>query len=197
MVAVIVVLGGWAFSSIRSAYTELTAYDENINGAWSQIRSVFQKRANLTQSLVETIEIHAEQKNDALEAVIQARRNATQQHFSHAGVLKDPELFQTFEQTQNQLSGALGRLSMSTEEYSDLKSDQALSRLQDELSEIERRITVEKRRFNQMVQDYNKEVGSFPTLIFARMFGFQPRPYFVPSQSAQEEPANAISTELD
>lgn len=196
VVAVIVVLGAWGFSSLRGAYNELTVYDKNINGAWSQLKSVFEKRANLALSLVETIETHAEQKNDAdaLKAVTQARHNATQQHLSHAGVLKDPELFRTFEQTQDQLSGALGRLSVSN---SELTSDQGLAHLQDELSAIEHRIKVEKRRFNQIVQDYNKEVASFPALIFARMFGFQPHPYFEPSQSPREKPENALSTEID
>ena len=86
---------------------------------------------------------------------------------------------------------------MWTEEYSELKSDHGLAQLQGELLEIERRITVEKRRFNQIVQDYNKEVASFPALTFARIFGFQPRPYFETSPSEQEKPEDALSTEID
>ena len=186
--AVLVVLGYIAYSTIKGTYNSLVTMDEEINGAWSQVQNVYQRRADLIPNLVETVKGYASHERETLEAVIQARANATRPQINAGDVLQNPQLFQQFEQAQGQLGTALSRLMLVIERYPDLKANANFIRLQDELAGTENRITVERMRFNDTVKGYNQKVRSFPTMIFAGMFGFQTRPYFQASEAAQEAP---------
>ncbi len=194
IVAVLLVLGFIAYKSVTGTYNSLVVLDEGINGAWSQVQNVYQRRSDLIPNLVSTVKGYASHEKETLEAVVQARASATRPQINAAGILQNPQLFQQFEQAQGQLSSALGRLMVVVEKYPDLKANVNFVRLQDELAGTENRITVERRRFNQTVQGYNQKVRTFPTLLFANMFGFQQRPYFEASPEAQTVPKVDFST---
>ncbi len=188
ILAVLVVIGIWAYSSITGTYNSLVTLDEGINGSWSQVQNVYQRRADLIPNLVETVKGYASHERETLEAVTQARASATRPEFNVSAEGLNPQLFQQFEQAQGQLSSALSRLLVTIERYPDLKANQNFVRLQDELAGTENRIAVERRRFNETVQGYNQKVRSFPTNILAGMFGFQQRPYFEASPGAEVAP---------
>jgi LemA protein len=188
VVIVLVILGVVVYSSFKNTYNSMVALDESVNGAWSQVQNVYQRRADLIPNLVQTVKGYAAHERETLEAVTQARANATRPEINAGEVLRNPQLFQQFEQAQGQLGAALSRLLVTIERYPDLKANQNFIRLQDELAGTENRITVERRRFNESVQTYNSTVRTFPTNIIAGIFGFQQRPYFEASQGAQEVP---------
>jgi len=188
ILAVLLIMGIWAYSSIKGTYNSLVVLDEGINGSWSQVQNVYQRRADLIPNLVETVKGYASHERETLLAVTQARASATRPEFNVGAGGLNPQLLQQFSQAQGQLSSALSRLLVTIEKYPDLKANQNFVRLQDELAGTENRITVERRRFNQTVQGYNQKVRTFPTSVLAGMFGFQQRPYFEASQEAQEAP---------
>lgn len=196
IMVVLVILGIMAYSSIKGTYNSLVASDEQINGDWSQVQNVYQRRADLIPNLVNVVKGARDFEKETLEAVVQARANATrpQININSPEILQNPQLFQQFQQAQNQLSSALSRLLVTIERYPDLKSNQNFIRLQDELAGTENRIAVERRRFNDSVKTYNQQVRSFPTNILAGMFGFQARAYFEASQEAQQPPQVDFST---
>jgi LemA protein len=185
---VLVILIIAVYSSFKGTYNELVAMDENVNGAWSQVQNVYQRRADLIPNLVETVKGYAAHERETLEAVVQARAKATQPQINAGEVLQNPQLFQQFEQAQGQLGAALSRLLVTIERYPDLKANQNFIRLQDEMANTENRISVERRRFNQAMQGYNQKVRTFPTNIIGGMFGFQQRPYFQATPDAQTAP---------
>ena len=176
------------FFTLKGTYNNLVTLDEGVNGAWSQVQNVYQRRADLIPNLVETVKGYAAHEKETLEAVVNARASATRPQINAAEVLKNPQLFQQFERAQGQLGAALGRLLVTIEKYPDLKANVNFIRLQDELSGTENRIAVERRRFNETVQNYNKDVRTFPNLLLAGMFGFEQRQYFQANTEAQEAP---------
>ncbi len=190
VVVVLVIIGFMVYSFFTRTYNSLVTLDETVNGAWAQVQNVYQRRADLIPNLVETVKGYASHERETLEAVIQARANATRPQLNVSGgeILQNPQLFQQFEQAQGQLGAALGRLMVVIEQYPDLKANVNFVRLQDELAGTENRITVERRRFNETVQQYNQTLRVFPTVMIAGMFGFQQRPYFQASEAAQEAP---------
>jgi LemA protein len=188
VVAVFILLIVLVYSSFKNTYNEMVALDENINGAWSQVQNVYQRRADLIPNLVNTVKGYADFERETLQAVIEARASATRPQINAGEVLQNPQLFQQFEQAQSSLGSALSRLLVTIERYPDLKANQNFIRLQDELANTENRISVERRRFNQAVQTYNQRVRTFPTNIIAGMFGFQQKPYFEATPEAQSAP---------
>ncbi len=188
VVIVLVILGFMTYSFVKNTYNTLVMLDEEVNNAWAQVQNVYQRRADLIPNLVEVVKGYASHERETLEAVIQARAAATRPQINAAQVLQNPQLFQKFEQAQGQLTAALGRLMVVIERYPELKANQNFIRLQDELAGTENRIAVERRRFNETVRNYNQKLRSFPTVLFAQMFGFQPRPYFQAAETAQEAP---------
>ncbi|MFQ5650310.1 MAG: LemA family protein [bacterium] len=194
IMAVLVILVIGAYASIKGTYNSLVSLDEGVNGAWSQVQNVYQRRADLIPNLVQTVKGYAAHEKETLEAVIQARASATRPQINAREVLQNPQLFRQFEQAQGQLTSALGRLMVVIERYPDLKANTNFIRLQDELAGTENRIAVERRRFNESVQGYNQTVRSFPTMIFAGVFGFQQRQYFEASPEAQQAPEVDFST---
>lgn len=178
------------YSSFKSTYNSLVSLDEQINATWAQVQNVYQRRADLIPNLVETVKGYASHERETLEAVVQARASATRPELKvdPQQLLQNPQLFQQFEQAQGQLTSALGRLMVVVERYPDLKANINFIRLQDELAGTENRIAVERRRYIEAVRNYNQRVRSFPTNLFAGMFGFEPKPTFEASSEAQEAP---------
>jgi LemA protein len=182
--AVIVVLAWKGCSS----YNGLVGLDEGVNQAWAQVQNQYQRRADLIPNLVETVKGAANFEKGTLEAVIQARANATRPEINAGNLLNNPQAFQQFQQAQDNLGAALGRLMVVVEKYPDLKANQNYLDLQTQLEGTENRISVERKRFNEVVQNYNSTRRVFPTNIFAGMFGFQQRPYFQATNEAQQVP---------
>lgn len=170
-----------------SQYNGLVKSQESVNGAWSQVENAYQRRMDLIPNLVATVKGVAEFEKETYTAVAEARSRAGQITISEE-VLNNPDLFKRFEQSQAQLSSALSRLLAVAENYPQLKANQNFLELQSQLEGTENRIAVERRRFNEVVQQYNTQVRRMPTSLIAGMFGFQQRPYFAAEPGAATAP---------
>ena len=169
------------------SYNELVQLEENVSSAWAQVESVYQRRSDLIPNLVETVKGYAAHESSTLEAVVQARANATSVRLP-ASAVSDPAQFAKFQESQTALSGALGRLLAVAENYPDLKANQNFLELQAQLEGTENRITVERMRFNQAAQLFNTKLRQFPTNILGGMFGFKTKEYFKADAAAQAAP---------
>ncbi len=181
LVAVVAVITG------IGTYNRLVGLDEQVKTAWAQVENVYQRRADLIPNLVSTVEGAADFERSTLTDVIEARSRATAVQLTPE-MLADPQAFARFEQAQNGLGSALSRLMVVIERYPELKANQNFIQLQDELAGTENRIAVERRRFNETAQQYNSTVRRFPTVFFARWFGFDERAYFQAAPGAEEAP---------
>lgn len=173
VIAVVALLGVW----LVSGYNSLVSMDEDVNGQWSQIETQLQRRSDLIPNLVNTVQGYADHEQSAIQAVSDARAKlGGAQSVSDKAAAND------------ELSGALSRLLMVSENYPNLKADQNFRALQDELAGTENRIAVSRRDYNQSVQSYNAKIRTFPTSVYAGLFGFHNRDYFKASEAAQNAP---------
>lgn len=194
VVVLLVLLIGFLLS-IKNTYNRLVMLDEQVKTQWAQVQTVLQRRMDLIPNLVETVKGYASFERQTLEAVIQARANATRPQLNADELLNNPQAMQQYLQAQNALSQALGRLLVVVERYPELRANENFIRLQDELAGTENRIAVERRRYNEAVRAYNQAIRRFPTVLFAGMLGFQPRPYFEAPAEAQEAPRVDFGTQ--
>lgn len=188
MIVILIVVAIGLFGFVKSSYNKFVVLDENINGAWAQVENQLQRRMDLIPNLVETVKGYSNFERETLEAVIQARANATKVQVNAGDIANNPELLTNYMNAQNGLSSALSRLMVVVERYPDLKANQNFIRLQDELAGTENRIAVERRRFNETVQNYNQMTRLFPNNIVASIFGFKQRVYFEAPEEAQQAP---------
>ncbi len=177
ILAVVILAGVWGIVSVKNAYNTLVGLDETTKTAWAQVETVLQRRFDLIPNLVATVQGFADQEKDVLTQVAEAR----------ASVGRAQNQSETM-QAQSRLTGALGRLMVVVERYPDLKSNQNFIRLQDELSGTENRISVERRRFNEAVDTYNRTLRSFPMVMFASMFNFEVKNRFEAAEGAETAP---------
>ena len=140
---------------------EVPKLDEQVKAAWSQVQNQYQRRADLVPNLVETVKGYATQERETLTAVIEARAKATSMQLP-ADITQNPEAFKQFQAAQAGLSGALGRLMVVSEQYPNLKSDQAFLSLQSQLEGTENRITVARKDYIEAVQRYNVQLRTIP-----------------------------------
>jgi LemA protein len=148
-------------------YNDLQGLDEDTKAAWSEVINQYQRRADLIPNLVATVKGYAEHERETLEAVVQARAQATGIQVTPE-VLRDPAAFEQFQKAQANLSSALGRLIAIAENYPNLKADQNFRDLQSQLEGTENRIAVARKRYIDKVADYNKMVRYFPTNLTAK-----------------------------
>jgi len=188
VVGVLVLIGVMLYSFVTGNYNKLVGFDEQVKSAWAQVQNQYQRRADLIPNLVATVQGAANFERETLTAVIEARAKATQPQINAESVLNNPQAFQQFQQAQDNLGAALGRLLVVVEKYPELKANQNFIALQTQLEGTENRISTERRRFNEVVQSYNSTLRTFPTVMIAGFFGFQQRPYFEASAAAQEAP---------
>ena len=182
-----------ATASLSSCgYNNLVSGDENTKGKWAQVENQYQRRADLIPNLVNTVKGAADFEKSTLEAVIQARASATQIKLD-ANDLSE-ENIKKFEAAQSQLSGALSRLMMVSENYPTLKANEGFKALQDQLEGTENRITVARGDFNEAVQGYNGDCRSFPGVISAKMFGFKTKGYFESKAGSDTPPTVDFGT---
>lgn len=168
-------------------YNDMVQREEKVTSQWSQVENVYQRRLDLIPNLVATVKGAADFEKSTLTAVIEARANATQVKVDPTNLSADQ--LSKFQQSQGELSSALGRLMVVVEKYPELKANQNFLELQSQLEGTENRIAVERQKFNDTVQDYNKYVRSFPQNMLAGMYGFQQKPYFTADAKASKAPA--------
>ncbi|NEM96528.1 LemA family protein [Pontibacter burrus] len=173
-------------SQSSCGYNDMVAKDENVEAAWANVQNAYQRRADLIPNLVNTVKGAANFEQETLTRVIEARAKATSVNISPDNLT--PENIQRFQQAQGELSGALSRLLVSVERYPELKANQNFLELQAQLEGTENRIAVERRKFNETVQDYNSYIRSFPRNIIAGWFDFEKKGYFEADAGSQQAP---------
>jgi LemA protein len=169
-----------------SRYNKLVSAEEAVSSQWGNVENQYQRRADLIPNLVATVKGYAAHESQTLEAVTAARAKATQITVDPASLT--PEKMQEFQAAQGELSSALGRLLMITENYPDLKANQNFIELQAQLEGTENRIAVERNRFNEMARNYNATIRRFPTSLIAAIFGFEKKPYFEAQDGTEKAP---------
>jgi LemA protein len=179
----LLLIGGCMTCNIQKS---LVTLDENTKSKWGEVQNQYQRRADLVPNLVNTVKGAANFEKSTLEAVTQARANATSLKVDADDL--SPEKIREFQQRQGELSQALGRLLMITENYPELKANQNFLSLQDQLEGTENRITVARKNFNDAVQQYNTKLRVFPNNIFGGMLGFERKGMFEADAAAQQVP---------
>lgn len=169
-----------------NGYNGLVKQDEVVKNAWNNVQSDYQRRADLIPNLVNTVKGEANFEQTTLQNVIEARSKATQMKVDPENLT--PEKIKEFQAAQGQLSQALGRLLMITENYPNLKANEAFRNLQAQLEGTENRIKVARNDFNAAVKDYNVKVRSFPMNILAGTFGFSQKEGFTAEQGSEKAP---------
>ncbi len=178
ILGVLLVLGLMVGFQAKNTYNNLYAQREGITGQWAQVDVALQRRADLIPNLVETVKGFAKQEKEIMETVANAR-----------SALLNARTPQEKIDANGRLDSAIGRLLLVVENYPNLKSNENFLRLQDELAGTENRIAVERRKYNEGVQFYNRDIGLFPNNVFASMFGFQRNDaYFRTDDAARKAP---------
>lgn len=168
-------------------YNTLVELSQAVDAQWSQVENVYQRRADLIPNLVATVRGAAEFERGTLEAVTEARASVGRLQ-APANLPNDPAAFARFEQAQQQLGNALGRLLVVVERYPDLKANANFRDLMAQLEGTENRISVERMRYNEKAQGYNTRRLQFPTRLFASVFGFGEKAYFRAQPGADRPP---------
>lgn len=169
-----------------TSYNSLVSKQENIDNAWGQVETNYQRRADLIHNLVSTVKGYAAHESSTLESVVEARSKAMGIHID-ADNLTDAQLAK-FQGAQDELGKALGRLIAVSEAYPDLKANQNFLDLQAQLEGTENRINVARMDFNNAVKAYNTSIRKFPSSILASLFGFEKRAYFAAAEGSEEAP---------
>ncbi|MEI6459814.1 MAG: LemA family protein [Pseudomonadota bacterium] len=166
-------------------YNQIQTLDEQTTASWSEVLNQYQRRSDLIPNLVNTVKGYAQQEQAVLIGVTEARAKAT----SITVKPEDPASLKRFQQAQGEVSSALSRLLVVSENYPQLKSDQNFRDLQVQLEGTENRITVARNRYIQSVQQYNTTIRQFPVNLTAKMFGAAVKPNFtVENEAAIEKP---------
>jgi LemA protein len=170
-------------------YNAIPTAEEQAKAKWADVQNNYQRRADLIPNLVATVQGFAKQEKQVLTAVVEARAKATQVKID-VSQLTDPAKLKQFQDAQNQLSGALGRLLAVSENYPELKSNQNFLALQSQLEGTENRIAVARRDYIEAVRVYNTELKTFPGILWAMTFfrNNKPMAEFTASDNAQAPP---------
>ncbi|HWX54541.1 MAG TPA: LemA family protein [Verrucomicrobiae bacterium] len=178
VIIIVVVIALIVFGSYVSVHNTLVAKNEAVKAAWSQVDIVLQRRADLIPNLVETVKAYAKQEQTVFGDIAKARSALLSAGSPSEKIAAN-----------NQLDGAIGRLLVIVENYPQLKSNENFLRLQDELAGTENRIAVERKRYNDALQDYNTYIQQFPNSLFAGWGGFKPNDaYFKAAEGSREVP---------
>ncbi len=182
ILAILAVLGLW----LRSSYNGLVPKDENVKEKWAKVQNQYQRRMDLIPNLVNTVKGAANFEQKTLTDVIEARAKATQMVIDPNNMTA--EKLKEFQATQGQLSQAMGRLMMITENYPTLKANQNFLDLQTQLEGTENRISSARNDYNEAVKDFNIGVRKFPMNMLAGMFHMSAKPTFEAEAAAQKAP---------
>ena len=171
-----------------STYNRLVALEQEVNKKWADVQSVYQRRADLIPNLVNTVQGAANFEKSTLTEVTNARASVGRVQLDPNKAPTDAKQLEEFQQAQGQLSNALSRLLVVSENYPQLRATQGFQNLQAQLEGTENRISVERNNFNSAVQQYNTALSTFPTNMLNKMFGFQPKPFFTAQAGAEKAP---------
>ena len=180
VIAVILVLGGCGCNS----YNGLIRGDQEVKKVWSNVETNYQRRTDLYNSVIKTIEGSANFEKSTLREVLEARSKAT----SVTVNIDDPESLAKYQQAQGQLQGAFSRLMAVAEAYPDLKTTKAFQDFQTQIEGTENRINQARRDYNTSVEGYNLQVKTFPNNLFAGMFGFTEKAYYKADAGSEKAP---------
>jgi LemA protein len=180
LIVVSVVLWG------TKVYNGMVTMNEGVTSQWGNVETQYQRRSDLIPNFVNTVKGAANFEQTTLTQVIEARAKATSVTIDPTKLT--PETMQQFQQAQGQVTSALGRLMVVMEKYPELKATQNFRDLQVELEGTENRISVERRKFNEVAQVYNTYIKRFPQNFIANMSGFQAKPYFEALEGADKAP---------
>ncbi len=165
-------------------YNDFQRLDEEVKGAWSEVVNQYQRRADLIPNIVATVKGEANFEQETLTKVVEARARATSIQATPE-LINNPAAFQKFQAAQGELSGALSRLLVVSENYPNLKANQGFQDLRVQLEGSENRITVARNRYIKTVQGYNTLARSFPSNLTAMVFGYDVKPNFTVANEAQ------------
>lgn len=182
IIAVVAVLFFW----VKGVYNNMVTQDEGVKTAWSQVENQYQRRMDLIPNLVNTVKGYASHEKETLQGVVSARAEATKTTIDPSNLTE--ESLKKFQAAQGELSNALSRLMLVMERYPDLKANQNFMELQAQLEGTENRISVERKRFNDVAKSYNTYVRQFPNNILSGMFGFETKAYFSAEAGAEKAP---------
>jgi len=177
----------FVFTVSGCGYNSLVEQDEKVNQAWAQVENQYQRRADLIPNLVKTVQGYADFEKGVLTEVTELRSRVGQIKLS-TDDLADEDKFKQFQDAQDKLSGALSRLLVVAENYPQLKANENFLQLQSQLEGTENRIAVERKKFNEAVQEYNTSVRRFPMLITAKIMGFKEKQYFKSAPGTDKAP---------
>ena len=180
VVALILILGGCGCSS----YNGLVKSDQTVKQVWSNVETNYQRRTDLYNSVIKTIEGSANFEKSTLKEVIEARAKATSVQVD----INDPESLAKYQAAQGQLQSAFGRLMAVAEAYPDLKTTKSFQDFQAQIEGTENRINIARQDYNKSVNDYNLKVRTFPNSIFAGIFGFKEKAYYKADAGSENAP---------
>jgi LemA protein len=173
-------------------YNDFQRLDEQVKASWSEVLNQYQRRADLIPNIVASVKGEANFEQETLTKVIEARAKATSIQATPE-LINNPEAFDKFQRAQNELSGALSRLLVVSENYPNLKANAAFQDLRTQLEGTENRITVARNRYIKTVADYNVLARSFPTNLTAMVFGYAVKPNFTVTNEAEISRPPAVS----
>jgi LemA protein len=173
-------------------YNQFQSLDEETKASWSEVLNQYQRRADLVPNLVSTVKGYASHEEKVLTEVTAARAKVGSMQVTPE-LLNDPDAFAKFQAAQGQLTSALSRLMVVSENYPNLKADASFRDLQAQLEGTENRVTVARNRYIESVKQYNVSVRSFPNNLTAMMFGYQPKPSF----TVENEKAISTAPKVD
>ncbi|MGY4831349.1 LemA family protein [Sphaerotilaceae bacterium SBD11-9] len=173
-------------------YNDFQRLDEQTKAAWSEVLNQYQRRADLIPNIVATVKGEASFEQETLTRVVEARAKATSIQVTPE-TLNNPEAFDKFQKAQGELSGALSRLLVVSENYPNLKANQGFQDLRVQLEGTENRITVARNRYIKAVAEYNVLARSFPTNLTGKIFGYAPKPSFTVQNEAQISAPPAVN----
>ncbi len=172
---------------VAGIYNRLVALRNRYKNAFAQIDVQLKRRYDLIPNLVETAKKYMAHERETLEAVIKARNAAASAEQSAAGNPGDPDAMKNLMGAESALGGALGRLMVTVERYPDLKANQNMMQLSEELTSTENKVAFARQAYNDAVMNYNTRRESFPTIVFAGMFNFQPAVLFEITNQEERE----------
>ncbi len=167
-----------------SGYNGLISSEQGVKRNWSNVETNYQRRTDLYNSVIKTVEASASFEKSTLQAVVDARAKATQVKVD----INDPQTLQTYLDAQNELQGSFGRLIATFERYPDLKTTQAFRDFQTQIEGTENRINVARQDYNKSVEGYNLNVKRFPRNLLANIFGFKEKAYYEAEKGTEKVP---------
>lgn len=192
VLGIILLCGVGIYRFFAGNYNQMVAKEQGVKSQWAQVENQYQRRYDLIPNLVATVKGYATHESDVFTNIANARSKAGGVVNVSDDVLNDPEAFARYQQVQNELGSALQRLLVVTENYPELKADQNFLALQDQLEGTENRISTERKRFNDLVQEYNTFIKTFPRAIIANISGFREKSYFSAAEGASTAPVVAF-----